>query len=81
MKVKRGISVGLVAAIAFTGIASLSAWLIKKNTQVNNSTNIENVLTGNGGMEIEDGQGSSIRMMSTTLKPKTNCWKNCGKKG
>ena len=70
MKVKRAISVGLVAAIAFTGIASLSAWLIKKNTQVNNSTNIENVLTGNGGMEIEDGQGSSIRMMSTTLKPK-----------
>ena len=70
MKVKRAISVGLVAAIAFTGIASLSAWLIKKNTQVNNSTNIENVFTGNGGMEIENGQGSSIRMMSTTLKPK-----------
>ena len=74
MKVKRLIAIILVTAIVYTGLASLVAWLIirndRKNSQTNNPTKIEGVLTGNGGMEIEDGQGSAIRMMSTTLKPK-----------
>ena len=71
MKVKRIIAIILITAIVYTGLASLVAWLIirndRKNTQANNSTNIESVLTGNGGMIIEEEEGLSIRMMSTTL--------------
>ncbi len=74
MKVKRIIALILITAIAYTGLASLVAWLIirndRKNSQANNSTNIESVFTGNGGMEIEDDKISSVRMMSTTLHPK-----------
>lgn len=71
MKVKRLIAIILVTAIVYTGLASFVAWLIirndRKNSQANNPTNIESVLTGNGGMIIEEEEGSSIRMMSTTL--------------
>ena len=71
MKVKRLITIILVTAIVYTGLASFVAWLIirndRKNSQANNPTNIESVLTGNGGMIIEEEEGSSIRMMSTTL--------------
>lgn len=70
MKVKRLIAIILVTAIVYTGLASFVAWLIirndRKNSQANNPTNIESVLTGNGGMEIEEKESSSIRMMSTT---------------
>ena len=71
MKVKRLIAIILVTAIVYTGLASFVAWLIirndRKNSQANNPTNIESVLTGNEGMEIEESQGSSIHMLSTTL--------------
>lgn len=71
MKVKRLIAIILVTAIVYTGLASFVAWLIirndRKNSQANNPTNIESVLTGNSGMEIEEKESSSIRMMSTTL--------------
>ena len=71
MKAKRLIAIILVTAIVYTGLASFVAWLIirndRKNSQANNPTNIESVLTGNGGMEIEEKESSSIRMMSTTL--------------
>ena len=71
MKVKRLIAIILVTAIVYTGLASLVAWLIirndRKNSQTNNPTKIESVLTGNSGMEIEEKESSSIRMMSTTL--------------
>ena len=71
MKVKRLIAIILVTAIVYTGLASFVAWLIirndRKNSQANNPTNIESVLTGNGGMIIEEEEGLSIRMMSTTL--------------
>ena len=74
MKVKRIIAIILVTAIVYTGLASLVAWLIirndRKKSEANNPTNIENVISGNGGMEIEEEQGSAIRMTSTTLKPK-----------
>ena len=47
MKVKRIIAIILVTAIVYTGLASLVAWLIirndRKNSQANNSTNIESV--------------------------------------
>ena len=68
MKVKRIIAIILITAIVYTGLASLVAWLIirndRKNSQANNPTKIESVLTGNDDMEIEDGQGSAICMMS-----------------
>ena len=71
MKVKRLIAIILVTAIVYTGLASFVAWLIirndRKNSQANSPTNIESVLTGDGGMIIEEEEGSSIRMMSTTL--------------
>ena len=71
MKVKRIIAIILIAAVVYTGIASLVAWLIiRKDTQTNNSMAVENALTGNGGMEIEEDTNSSVRMMSTSLKPK-----------
>ena len=60
MKVKRIIALILITAIAYTGLASFVAWLIirndRKNSQANYSTRIESVITGNGGMEIENGQ-------------------------
>ena len=47
MKIKRIIAIILVTAIVYTGLASLVAWLIirndRKNSQANNSTNIESV--------------------------------------
>ena len=56
MKVKRIIAIILVTAIVYTGLASLVAWLIirndRKNSQANNPTNIESVLTGNDGTII-----------------------------
>ncbi|MBE7101431.1 MAG: hypothetical protein E7364_07515 [Clostridiales bacterium] len=68
MKVKRIIALILITAIVYTGLASFVAWLIirndRKSSQSTNSTNIESVLTGNDDMEIEDGQGSAICMMS-----------------
>ncbi len=74
MKVKRIIALILITAIAYTGLASFVAWLIirndRKNSQANNTTNIESVLTENEGIEIEDLQGSGIRMMSATLNDK-----------
>ena len=70
MKVKRIIAIILITAIVYTGLASLVAWLIirndRKNTQANNSTNIESVLTGNGGMEIEEGQDVSYGIAEQT---------------
>ena len=70
MKVKRIIALILITAIAYTGLASLVAWLIirndRKNSQANYSTNIESVLTGNGGMEIEEGQDVSYGIAEQT---------------
>ena len=47
MKLKRIIAIILITAIAYTGLASFVAWLIirndRKNSQANNSTNIESV--------------------------------------
>lgn len=47
MKVKRIIALILITAITYTGLASFVAWLIirndRKNSQANNSTNIESV--------------------------------------
>ena len=47
MKVKRIIAIILITAIVYTGLASFVAWLIirndRKNSQANNSTNIESV--------------------------------------
>ena len=60
MKVKRIIAIILITAIAYTGLASLVAWLIirndRKNSQANNPSNIESVLTDNGDIEIEENQ-------------------------
>ena len=60
MKVKRIIALILITAIAYTGLASLVAWLIirndRKNSQANNPSNIESVLTDNGDIEIEENQ-------------------------
>lgn len=68
MKVKRIIALILITASVYTGLASFVAWLIirndRKSSQSTNSTNIESVLTGDDDMEIEDGQGSAIGMMS-----------------
>lgn len=70
MKVKRIIAIILITAIAYTGLASFVAWLIirndRKNSQANYSTNIESVLTGNGGMEIEEGQDVSYGIAEQT---------------
>ncbi len=70
MKVKRIIAIILITAIVYTGLASLVAWLIirndRKNSQANYSTNIESVLTGNGGMEIEEGQDVSYGIAEQT---------------
>ena len=70
MKVKRLIAIILVTAIVYTGLASLVAWLIirndRKNSQANNPTNIESILTGNGGMEIEEGQDVSYGIAEQT---------------
>ena len=67
MKVKRIIAIILVTAIVYTGLASLVAWLIirndRKNSQANNLTNIESILTGNGGMEIVENECNAIRLM------------------
>ena len=47
MKVKRIIAIILITAIAYTGLVSFVAWLIirndRKNSQANNTTNIESV--------------------------------------
>ena len=71
MKVKRIIAIILITAIVYTGLASLVAWLIirndRKNSQANNPTNIESVFTDNSGIDILEGQDSSIRMMSRTF--------------
>ena len=68
MKVKRIIALILITAIVYTGLASLVAWLIirndRKNSQANNPTNIESVLTDNSGIEILEGRDSAICMMS-----------------
>ena len=60
MKVKRIIAIILITAIVYTGLASLVAWLIirndRKNSQANNPSNIESVLTDNGDIEIEENQ-------------------------
>ena len=60
MKVKRIIAIILITAIAYTGLASFVAWLIirndRKNSQANNPSNIESVLTDNGDIEIEENQ-------------------------
>ena len=70
MKVKRIIAIILITAIVYTGLASLVAWLIirndRKNSQANNPTNIESILTGNGGMEIEEGQDVSYGIAEQT---------------
>ena len=68
MKVKRIIALILITAIVYTGLASFVAWLIirndRKNSQANNPTNIESVLTDNSGIEILEGRDSAICMMS-----------------
>ena len=68
MKLKRIIALILITAIVYTGLASLVAWLIirndRKNSQANNPTNIESVLTDNSGIEILEGRDSAICMMS-----------------
>ena len=60
MKVKRIVAIILITAIAYTGLASFVAWLIirndRKNSQANNPSNIESVLTDNGDIEIEENQ-------------------------
>ena len=60
MKVKRIIAMILITAIVYTGLASFVAWLIirndRKNSQANNPSNIESVLTDNGDIEIEENQ-------------------------
>ncbi len=60
MKVKRIIAIILITAIVYTGLASFVAWLIirndRKNSQANNPSNIESVLTDNGDIEIEENQ-------------------------
>ena len=60
MKVKRIIAIILITAIVYTGLASLVAWLIirndRKNSQENNPSTIESVLTDNGDIEIEENQ-------------------------
>ena len=60
MKLKRIIAIILITAIAYTGLASFVAWLIirndRKNSQANNPSNIESVLTDNGDIEIEENQ-------------------------
>ena len=70
MKVKRIIAIILITAIVYTGLASLVAWLIirndRKNSQANNPTNSESILTGNGGMEIEEGQDVSYGIAEQT---------------
>lgn len=68
MKVKRIIAIILITAIVYTGLASFIAWLIirndRKNSQANNPSNIESVITDNSGMEIVEGRDSAICMMS-----------------
>jgi Flp pilus assembly protein CpaB len=60
MKVKRIIAIILITTIAYTGLASFVAWLIirndRKNSQANNPTNIESVITDNSAMEIVENQ-------------------------
>ncbi len=60
MKVKRIIAIILITAIVYTGLASFVAWLIirndRKNSQANNPSTIESVITDNSGMEIEENQ-------------------------
>ena len=60
MKVKRIIAIILITAIAYTGLASFVAWLIirndRKNSQANNPSNIESVITDNSAMEIVENQ-------------------------
>ena len=64
MKVKRIIALILITAIAYTGLASFVAWLIirndRKNSQANNPSTIESVITDNSGMEIVEGRDSAI---------------------
>lgn len=60
MKIKRIIALILITAIAYTGLASFVAWLIirndRKNSQANNPSTIESVLTDNGDIEIGENQ-------------------------
>lgn len=74
MKIKRILAIILITAIAYTGIASLVAWLViranKNETQANVPAKVETVLTGNDDIEITDNEESPIRMTRTKLTPK-----------
>ena len=74
MKIKRILAIILITAIAYTGIASLVAWLViranKNDGQANAPAKAETVLTGNDDIEITDNEDSPIRMTRMKLTPK-----------